>query len=84
MLHQNYPNPFNAKTTIRYQMPHSGSIHIGVFDLLGREITVLVDDHRESGMYTVEWDATGFSSGLYIITMGSGDLVDHRKVLLMK
>jgi hypothetical protein len=74
-LEQNYPNPFNPTTTIRFTIAGvvalSGSegpaskVRLAVYDLLGREVAVLVDEPKATGMYDVKWDATGIPSGVY-------------------
>ena len=64
-LFQNYPNPFNPMTTIEYQLPVSGIVKLAVFDLLGRQVAVLVNERTDAGKHQVAFDATGLSSGLY-------------------
>jgi len=65
-LSQNYPNPFNPTTVIRYQLPMVGTVRLGVYDLLGREVAVLVNERKGPGSYTVAFDATGLASGVYL------------------
>ena len=62
---QNYPNPFNPTTEIRYQMPVSGFVRLSIFDVLGREVEVLVDEAKPAGSYTVSFDASNLPSGVY-------------------
>ncbi|NQT27119.1 T9SS type A sorting domain-containing protein, partial [candidate division KSB1 bacterium] len=71
-LHQNYPNPFNPVTTIRYELPKSDRVVIKVFDLLGRESAVLINKHQEAGYHTIQWDASDYPSGMYIVNMRAG------------
>jgi len=66
ILDQNYPNPFNGLTTIRYGLPERAHLRIKVFNILGQEVALLADGIHEAGFSSVRWDATGFSSGLYI------------------
>ncbi len=83
-LYQNYPNPFNPTTTITYQLPTAGNVSLKVFDVLGKEVAVLVDEYKNSGKYSVNFDAGNLSSGVYIYTIKSGDLISSKKLMLMK
>jgi hypothetical protein len=64
-LEQNFPNPFNPTTMIRYSIPHAGKVSLTVFDVLGRLVAVLVDEQKSAGAYSVEFDGTSLSSGVY-------------------
>jgi pectate lyase len=66
MLENNYPNPFNPDTIIRYAVPEQARVNLRVYDLAGREISVLVDDEIPAGYYTITFNGTGLSSGMYI------------------
>jgi len=86
-LMQNYPNPFNPSTTIGYRQSAIGSrgVRIAVYDLLGRELAVLVDERKAPGTYQITLDGTGLSSGTYICRMtAEGGFVDSRKMNLVK
>lgn len=83
-LHQNFPNPFNPVTTIRYDLPSENHVTIQVLNLLGQQVAVLVDRKQRAGTYDVNWQAAGFSSGLYIIRFAAGEFKYQRKVLLLK
>ena len=91
-LEPNYPNPFNPSTVISYQLPVSSKVELMVFDMLGREVSRLVSGVQQAGSHTAEFDASGFSSGVYIYQLraiaadGSGrDLfVRTRKMTLLK
>jgi hypothetical protein len=83
-LSQAYPNPFNAQATVRFALPDPGQVVVKVYDLRGREIQTLVDEHREAGFYAVVFDASNLSSGMYIIRMTSGTFIASRKMTLMK
>ncbi len=64
-LGQNYPNPFNPQTSIQFYVPTQEYVSLKVFDMLGQQLAVLVDGVQSQGTYTVDWDASGFSSGTY-------------------
>ena len=83
-LSQNYPNPFNPNSDIRYQVSGSRSVRLSVFDLLGREIAVLVDEVKGPGTYTVRFDGSGFASGVYYYRLTAGGFVETRKMILAK
>jgi hypothetical protein len=90
-LEQNYPNPFNPSTVIRYQLPVAGRVRLAVYDLLGREVAVLVDGQKPAGVHSAVFDArrlegnsSGLPSGIYLYRMTAGDLVFSRKMLLVK
>ncbi len=83
-LYQNYPNPFNPTTQISFQLPLASHISLRVFDLLGREVAVLVNEEKPAGSYTAQWDAAGFASGIYLVRMQAGSFVDTKKIVLMK
>ncbi|HCY75301.1 MAG TPA: hypothetical protein DHV28_05225 [Ignavibacteriales bacterium] len=83
-LQQNYPNPFNPTTTINYSIKEKGYVELKIFDLLGSEITTIVNEEKAPGNYEVLFDASGLSSGLYLYTIKSGSFIQTRKMLLMK
>ncbi len=83
-LSQNYPNPFNPSTTVAFDLPMDGFVSIKVFDMLGREITTLVNEERSAGSYSVAWNATHFASGLYVVRMTAGNFTKTIKMALMK
>ena len=66
ILSQNYPNPFNPSTVIRYQLPEASNVRLAVFDFLGREVAMLVNERKAVGSYEIRFDASGFSSGVYL------------------
>lgn len=83
-LHQNFPNPFNPITKITFDLPKSDFVSIVVFDLLGREIATLVNDELYAGTYEVNWNATGFTSGVYFYKMETPDFSKTMKMILTK
>ncbi|MBP3191452.1 starch-binding protein [Natronogracilivirga saccharolytica] len=83
-LDQNYPNPFNPVTTIRYQVPESANVTLEVYDVTGQRVATLVNESREAGVHTVEFDATRLASGVYIYRMHAGDFVQSKKLMLVK
>ncbi len=84
LLAQNYPNPFNPQTNIRFALPAPGQVSLKVFNLLGEEITTLVDEHRMQGQYNVSWLPDGLQSGLYVYRLQAGDFVSARTMLYLK
>ena len=83
-LFQNYPNPFNPSTKINYTVPKSGFVTIKVYDLLGREVTTLVNENKPVGNYNVEFNAGKLVSGVYFYRMNAGDFVQTKKLILLK
>jgi parallel beta-helix repeat protein len=90
-LFQNSPNPFNPTTSIEYavgvisrQSPVAHHVRIVAYDLLGREVKVLVDEKKEPGRYELRWDASGFASGVYICRMTAGEFFQSRTMMLLK
>jgi hypothetical protein len=84
MLSQNYPNPFNPSTTIRYALSQSGKVKLVVFDLLGREITTLVDVEQSAGWKEVVWNAKNVSSGIYFYSLQADNFNQMKKMVLIK
>ncbi len=86
-LGQNYPNPFNPSTTINYSLEKTGVVKIKVYDLLGKEVTTLVNDIQSAGYHSVNFDITknsNLTSGFYIYQIQSGSFRDSKKMLLLK
>ena len=83
-LFNNFPNPFNPKTTIRYTLPTSDVVLIKVFNVLGKEISTLVNEEKSAGGYRCEWDAGGFPSGVYFYSLTTGDFRETKKMILFK
>jgi photosystem II stability/assembly factor-like uncharacterized protein len=84
ILGQNYPNPFNPNTTIKYELAKSSLVRLSVYDILGREVSELVNEMKEAGVYEVSFDASGLSSGVYLYRLQTGNSVLVRKAVLLK
>lgn len=83
-LYPNHPNPFNAKTTIEFDLPQSMPVKVKVFDSLGREIFIIVDDIRPAGKHQLIFDGSALPSGIYLYSIKVGSLVAFGKMLLLK
>ena len=83
-LSQNFPNPFNPTTVISYSVPKTSRVVIEVFDILGREITTLVDSKKEPGVYSVEFNGSSLGSGVYFIMMRADGYANTHKMILIK
>lgn len=83
-LKQNYPNPFNPTTTIKYSLPEATEVKLTVYNLLGQQVAELVDTRKQTGTYTVTFDAGQLSSGVYIYKLQTESFSKSRKMLLLK
>lgn len=83
-IEQNYPNPFNPSTIIEYKLPVKSLVQIKVFDMLGKEIVILVDEEKPEGIHEVQFNGERFASGLYIYKMIVGNFEQTRKMMLVK
>ena len=83
-LEQNYPNPFNPTTVIGYQLPVTGNVTLKIYDLLGREITTLVNETKEAGSYEVKFDAKQLSSGVYFYQLKTSSSVITKKLMVVR
>lgn len=83
-LSQNYPNPFNPTTVINYSLAEASNVKITVYDLVGRELSVLVNDSKAAGTHQVKFDASSLSSGIYMYRLQSDGLTLTRMMTLMK
>ena len=83
-LGQNYPNPFNPSTSISYQLKSAGQVKLSVFDILGREVAVLVDGMQTAGAHEARFDGSGLASGVYIYRLQAGTFVEQKKMVLEK
>ena len=83
-LNQNYPNPFNPNTTISYSVANPGLVTVKIFNILGEEIIQLVNEYKNSGSYSVNFDASRLSSGIYFYSLNSGSFVSTKKMVVLK
>jgi hypothetical protein len=84
VLFQNYPNPFNPSTTIRFNLPEASVVKLTIFNILGQKIRTLVNELRESGVNSINFDASDLNSGIYIYKIEAGNFVQTRKMTLLK
>ncbi|MBI2430337.1 MAG: T9SS type A sorting domain-containing protein [Ignavibacteriales bacterium] len=84
VLEQNYPNPFNPSTKIRFAVPGLSFVLLKVYNLLGQEVATLVNEEKRAGSYEVQWNAIGFSSGIYFYKLRSGNFVETKRMLMIK
>jgi hypothetical protein len=83
-LEQNYPNPFNPSTIINFSLAKSGQATLSVYDVLGRQVSELVNERREAGVHEVKFDGSGLSSGVFFYRLQAGDFVQTRKLMLLR
>ena len=83
-LDQNYPNPFNPTTTIRFSIPEVSNVKVVVYNLLGEEIKILLNEQKESGTHSVNFNATNLNSGVYLYKIEAGSFIQTRKMTLIK
>ncbi len=83
-LFNNFPNPFNPATTINYRLPQTGFVTLKVYDILGKEVATLVNEQKNQGRYSVNFDASNLASGVYIYQLRANDYVSTKKMLLLK
>lgn len=84
VLNQNYPNPFNPSTTISYSLPVQSEVEIKIYDALGKEVAALVNEIKSAGNYSVRWNASSLSSGVYFYRISAGSYTQTKQMLLMK
>lgn len=83
-LFQNYPNPFNPSTIISYQIPEEKFVSLKVFDLIGRELRTLVNETQKAGFYSVSFDASQLSSGIYFYSLPLGTFTQTKRMIILK
>ncbi|MBM4159359.1 MAG: T9SS type A sorting domain-containing protein [Ignavibacteria bacterium] len=83
-MYQNYPNPFNPSTTIKFQISEFRNVSLKIYDVLGKEISTLVNEKLQPGTYQVTFDGSGFPSGVYFCRLTAGNFSSVRKMVLLK
>ncbi|HPS64726.1 MAG TPA: T9SS type A sorting domain-containing protein, partial [Ignavibacteria bacterium] len=83
-LSQNYPNPFNPSTQIKFSVPQTKNVRISIYDALGKEVSVLLNEVKNPGEYVVTFNGNNLSSGIYFYKLTSGDFTDIKKMILVK
>ncbi|MFQ5486551.1 MAG: T9SS type A sorting domain-containing protein, partial [Desulfobacterales bacterium] len=84
VLDQNYPNPFNPSTTIAFALPKPAHVRLSLFDILGREIAILVDEKLPAGQHKTVFNATGLAGGIYFFRMQAGEFESVKRMLFLK
>jgi hypothetical protein len=83
-LEQNYPNPFNPITIINYQLPMINDVELSIYNILGQKVATLVSERKQAGYHQIEWNASGFASGIYYYRIEAGEFHDVKKMVLLK
>ena len=83
-LSQNFPNPFNPSTRIKYELPQDNFVTLKIYDILGNEVTTLVNEQKTAGRYEVNFNASSLASGIYIYKIQAGSFIDTKKMILLK
>lgn len=83
-LAQNYPNPFNPSTKIHFSLPKADNVFLAVYDVTGKEISVIANSYLKAGVYEAEWDASSITSGLYFYRLTAGNFSETKKMILIK
>jgi hypothetical protein len=83
-LVQNYPNPFNPSTTIKFTIPEKEFVSLKVYDVMGNEVSVLLNEEKEDGTHTIEFNASNLASGTYFYKLQAGNFIEIKKMLLLK
>ncbi|MDD3731826.1 MAG: T9SS type A sorting domain-containing protein, partial [candidate division Zixibacteria bacterium] len=83
-LYQNYPNPFNPYTEIGFDLPSPCNVKLEIFNIMGQKVATLIDKNLEAGHHTLQWDASNQASGVYFYKITAGDIVETKKMVLLK
>lgn len=83
-LEQNYPNPFNPSTIINYQIPSDGIVTLKIYDILGNEVKLLVNEFKTAGRYSINFDGSNLATGVYVYKIQAGNFTSNRKMMLVK
>jgi parallel beta-helix repeat protein len=84
VLNQNYPNPFNPSTTVEFSIHQSNFVTLKIYNILGEEVATLVSERLAAGKHAFKWDANGLASGMYLYKIQAGDLVQTKKMMLLR
>jgi len=84
VLFQNYPNPFNPSTSIKFQISNPEFVSLKVYDVLGREVAILINEEKQPGVYEMQFNASSFSSGIYYYKLVSGSFIETKKMIFLK
>ncbi|TAK62355.1 MAG: T9SS type A sorting domain-containing protein, partial [Bacteroidetes bacterium] len=84
VLYQNYPNPFNPITHFRFSISNFGLVSLTIYNVLGVEVAALLHENKTPGEYTIQWDATGLPSGIYVAKLTAGLYQDRKRIVLIK
>ena len=83
-LSQNYPNPFNPVTTIQFSLPSKSFASLKIFDVLGKEVTILISEKLPAGEYSRQWNGAGLPSGVYFYRLQAGSITETKKLVLLR
>ncbi|MGB9697591.1 MAG: DUF2341 domain-containing protein [Ignavibacteria bacterium] len=83
-LYQNFPNPFNSETIVKYDLPFDGFVKLAIYDLLGREVKILVSDYKTAGQYIILFNALDLASGIYFYRIQAGDFVSTKRMIIIR
>ena len=83
-LSQNYPNPFNPMTNIQFEIPDLEKVTLKIYDILGREISTLINEEKKTGIYRIKFDGTDLPSGIYFYQLKAGMFTQTKKMILLK
>ncbi len=79
-----YPNPFNPSTVIHYALPENSAVDVSVYNLLGQKVETLISEQQAAGSHQVQWNAAGFSAGVYFVQLTAGGISDTEKIVLVR
>jgi len=83
-LFQNYPNPFNPNTMINFEIRKQSNVILKVYDVLGNEVSILLNEEKPAGTYEVDFNASGLPSGVYFYRLTAGSFTETKKLILLK
>jgi hypothetical protein len=83
-LSQNYPNPFNPNTTIKYSIKEKGYVKLVIVDIVGNIVSVLVNEEKPAGIYSINFNSSEYASGVYFYKIQSGSFIETKKMILLK